>query len=57
MNQGSGHSNPHYQPAHLTQACCKVDIFLNVMSMYGKKPLQYCKVISLQVIKIDEKIN
>ena len=22
------------------------------MSMYGKKPLQYCKVISLQLIKI-----
>ena len=25
------------------------------MSMYGKKPLQYCKVISLQLIKINEK--
>ena len=23
--------------------------------MYGKKPLQYCKVISLQLIKINEK--
>ena len=25
------------------------------MSMYGKKPLQYCKVISPQLIKINEK--
>ena len=25
------------------------------MSMYDKKPLQYCKVISLQLIKINEK--
>ena len=25
------------------------------MSMYGKKPLQYCKVISLQLIKINER--
>ena len=25
--------------------------------MYGKKPLQYCKVISLQLIKINEKKN
>ena len=25
------------------------------MSMYGKKPLQYCKVISLQLIKINGK--
>ena len=25
------------------------------MSMYGKKPLQYCKVISLQLVKINEK--
>ena len=24
-------------------------------SMYGKKTLQYCKVISLQIIKINEK--
>ena len=24
------------------------------MSMYEKKPLQYCKVISLQLIKINE---
>ena len=27
------------------------------MSMYGKKPLQYCKVISLQLIKINENKN
>ena len=27
------------------------------MLMYGKKPLQYCKVISLQQIKINEKKN
>ena len=25
------------------------------MSIYGKKPLQYCKVISLQLIKVKEK--
>ena len=25
------------------------------MSMYGKKPPQYCKVISLQLIKVKEK--
>ena len=25
------------------------------MSMYGKKPIQYCKIISLQLIKINEK--
>ena len=25
------------------------------MSMYGKKPLQYCKAISLQLIKINGK--
>ena len=25
------------------------------MSMYGKKSLQYCKVISLQLIKTDKK--
>ena len=24
-------------------------------SFYGKKPLQYCKVINLQLIKINEK--
>ena len=23
--------------------------------MYGKKPLQYCKVISLKLIKVNEK--
>ena len=27
------------------------------MSIYGKNPLQYCKVISLQLIKINEKNN
>ena len=27
------------------------------MSMYDKTHLQYCKVISLQLIKINEKIN
>ena len=27
------------------------------MSMYGKNPLQYCKVISLQLIKINENNN
>ena len=27
------------------------------MSMYDKKPLQYCKVISLQLIKINGKKN
>ena len=27
------------------------------MSIYGKKPLQYCKVISLQLIKINGKKN
>ena len=25
------------------------------MSMYGKKPLQYCKVINLQLVKIKKK--
>ena len=25
------------------------------MSIYGKKPLQYCKVISLQLIKLNRK--